>query len=394
MRLSLLFVLVASTARAAMVVPPDANPSTDMAPAIQAAAACAGGCLVQLQAGVYRLAGTVSVPSSVQIVGEGAATVVRVDGNRYGFSFTGSLSAVRSLACEAVSPQTSGGCVTWASAEWNDHVADLTFGHNMSTSLAMAPATDDKGIYSARRLRWNGVAHHGTPIRIGDGVHHVSDIEIGDVSGTAATPADVGVWIEIGANTDTIALSNLTLIKGAVGVRMGAAGGPVTGVTITGCPAIESMTSYGILAYTAQNVRIVNCSLAQNQGGIGTSSGVQGLSVTNSTIHANRGDGITMWPGSQGVVLTGNTLADNGTSGGWSAGISIAGGVSDFTISGNRIGNGLLWNGLGQQRYCIFVAGGSSNFYGITGNACRNHTVSNAVIDGGSGLSKAVALNY
>ena len=120
---------------------------------------------------------------------------------------------------------------------------------------------------------------------------------------------------------------------------------------------------------------------------------MQGFSVTNSTIHANRGDGVTLWPGSQGVVLNGNTIADNGLSGGWSAGISIAGGVSDFTLVNNRIGNGLLW-GNGQQRYCIFVAGGASNFYSITGNACRNHTVSNAVIDGGAGAQKIVAQNY
>jgi hypothetical protein len=392
----LLFVLLAAPLRAAVVVPPSLNPAVDMGPVIQAAAACVGGCVVQLEAGAYRIATTVNVPSFVSIVGEGPATVISVDGNRFAFAFTGSLAAVRSLTCQAASTQTSGGCVTWASAEWNDHVSDLTFGHDLFTSLAIAPtsAANDRGIYSARHLRWNGVARHNTPIRIGDGVHHVSDILLDDVSGTAATPSDVGVWVEIGANTDTIALSGLTLIKGAVGVRMGAFGGPVTGVTITGCPAIESMTSYGILAYTAQNVRIVNCSLAQNLGGIGTSSGVQGFSVSNSTIHANRGDGVTLWPGSQGVVLSGNTIADNGTSGGWSAGVSIAGGVSDFTLSGNRIGNGLLWNGLGQQRYCIFVAGGSSNFYSITGNACRNHTVSNAVIDGGSGLSKAVALNY
>lgn len=391
--LAFVFVLLARVAVAAVVVSPSANPATDMGPVIQAAAACVGGCTVRLEAGVYRLASTVSVPSFVEIVGEGPATVVRVDGNRYGFAFTGSLSAVRSLSCEAITAQSSGGCVTWANAEWNDHVSHLTFGHGLSTSLALAPTTADKGIYSARHLRWNGVAQHGTPIRIGDGVHHVSDIEISEVSGTAATPADVGVWVEINANTDTIALSGLTLIKGGVGVRMGAAGGPVTGVTITGCPAIESMTSYGILAYTAQNVRVVNCSLAQNQGGIGTSSGVQGFSVTNSTIHANRGDGVTLWPGSQGVVLNGNTIADNGLSGGWSAGISIAGGVSDFTLVNNRIGNGLLW-GNGQQRYCIFVAGGASNFYSITGNACRNHTVSNAVIDGGAGAQKIVAQNY
>jgi hypothetical protein len=390
------FVLWASVVRAAVVVPPDVNPATDMGPAIQAAAACPSGCVVQLQAGVYRIASTVSVPSFVTIQGEGPATLIRVDGNRYGFAFTGSLSSVRALRCEAVSVQTSGGCVNWASAEWNDHVSDLTFGNGLATSLAIAPTTSDKGIYSARHIRWNGVAQHGTPIRIGDGVHHVSDIIVDDVSGTAATPVDVGVWIEIGANTDTIALSGLTLIKGAVGVRMGAAGGPVTGVTITGCPAIESMTSYGLLAYTAQNVRIVNCSLAQNQGGIGTSSGVQGFSVTNSTIHANRSDGVTIWPGSQGVIITGNTIADNGTAGGWSAGISIAGGVSDFTLVNNRIGNGLVGGGLGLQQYCIFLAGGSSNNYSITGNACRNHAAinGNVVVDGGSGRIKIVELNY
>ena len=392
---ALVFVLWASVVRAAVIVPPDVNPATDMRPVIQAAASgCVAGCRVQLLAGTYRLAGPVLVPAFVEVLGEGPATRVSVDGSFFGFSLMGSFPAVRGLLCEAPAKQTSGGCVTWASADWNAHVSDLTFGNGLYISLAMAPTTSDKGIYSARHLRWNGVAQHGNPIRIGDGVHHVSDIIIDDVSGTAATPADVGVWIEIAANTDTVKLSGLTLIKGTVGVRLGAFGGPVTGVTVTDCPAIESMTSWGILAYTAQNVRISDCSIAQNQGGIGTSSGVQGFSVSNSTIHANRTDGVTMWPGSQGVILTGNTIADNGTAGGWSAGISIAGGVSDFTLVNNRIGNGLLWGGLGLQQYCIFLASGNSNHYSITGNACRNHTVSNAVIDGGAGAQKIVAQNY
>lgn len=388
--------LIASSARAAVVVPPAVNPSTDMAPVIQAAANCAGGCVVQLQAGVYRLAMPVIVSPFVTIQGEGPATRISIDGHFYGFAFSGSFGTVQSLLCEAAVVQTAGGCATWGAADWNVHVSDLTFGNNLRVSLAMAPTTPDRGIYSARHLRWNGVAHHGTAIKIGDGVHHVSDIHVDDVSGTASTAADMGVWIEIGANTDTIALSKLTLIKGAVGVRMGASGGPVTGVTITGCPAIESMTSYGMLAYTAQNVRVSDCSIAQNQGGIGTSSGVQGFSVSNSTLHANRGDGATLWPGSQGVILTGNTIADNGTAGGWSAGISIAGGVSDFTLVNNRIGNGLLWGGLGLQQYCIFLAGGSSNNYSITGNACRNHTAPNGnqVVDGGSGPNKVVGSNY
>jgi len=238
------------------------------------------------------------------------------------------------------------------------------------------------------------------PIRIGDGVHHISDITIRQVSGTALATTDVQTWVTIEDQTDTIVLDNLTLIRGGTGVLIGPyrplTSPAVTGVTFVNSPAIESMSGYGVVVQSANNVRLSGLSLAQNAGGIGFGAGVRGAVLTDSTMHTNRGDGVTLWPGATDVIVANNLIADNNSSGSpYGFGISVGVGVTGFTFANNRIGNNMLWGG-GYQRYCIFVAPGGSNRYSITGNSCSGHTAVNGdlVYDGGTGPKKIVSGNY
>lgn len=371
----------------------------DDGPVIQAAVnSCVpGGCVVNLLPGDFLLRTTVTVPHGVQVVGEGAATAVHVDGPIFGFAFNGSVAAVRSLWLDAVTPQVAGGGISFADADWNIAVADVIFGSNLFVGLAVTPSQDQRGIYRIERVRWNGVADSGTAIKVGDGVHHISDVSVVSMSGTAATPEDMGVWVDVSPQTDTVALSHITLIRGGFGVRVGwgaSGASAVTGFALQDAPAIESMTEYGVWVQSANNARLHAVSSAQNRGGVAIGSGVRGLLLTGSVLHANRGDGVTMFTGAASVVISGNVIADNNNvNAPWGFGISIGAGVSDFTISGNRLGNNLM-HGYGAQRYCIFLAAGNSNRYAITQNACLGHTYGDAVVDGGTGSKKVVTQNF
>ena len=353
------------------------------------------GCVVAIEPGDFHLEQTVNVPSRVELRGAGAATWFHVGGDFCGFQYTGSQAAIRSISLDAVSPQQAGGGICYHQADWNIESSDLLFGHNLAIGVDVAPAQDGRGIYTLRRLRWNGVLASGTAVRIGDGVHHISDVLIDGMSGTADTPANMDVWVDVLPNTDTIDLTRLTFIRGWTGVRVGYGGAPaaVTGFSLTNSPAIEGMTDYGVSIVSAQNARIHNVSVAQSRGGLAVYGGVRGLDASGLTLHYNRVDGATLFAGSQQVRLRDSTIADNNISNSpFGFGISLGAGLSDFILSGNQIGNGLLW-GSGTVRYCIFLPTGPSKNYSITGNACRN-PVTGKIVDGGTGTPKVVTGNF
>jgi len=363
----------------------------------QLATTTTGG-LVTLDARQYYFDAPVTVPSKVTVCGQGQSTRIRAIGDHFLFKAKGNYVRFCNMLLDAASPQVDGGGISFELAERNVTVDDLTFEHNLGTSLDVAPVTDNMGIYFFRRLRWNGVLGHRMAMRLGDGIHHLTDISITGMSGTAATPADMPVWIYVNPDVDTVHIRDLTLIVGGTGVLVGAgASGPsaVTGFSLMDAPAIESMSGYGVLVQSANNVRLSNLSLAQNQGGVGIGAGARGLVLSNSVIHANRGDGVTMWAGASGATITNNVIGANNLSNApWGFGISIGGGVSDFTVSNNRIGNNVVWGGSGHQRYCIYLAAGPSNRYSITGNSCLGHTYGDAIVDGGTGTKKVITGNY
>lgn len=363
----------------------------------QLAATPTGG-LLDLEGRQYLFNGPVTVPSKVTVCGQGQSTRIRATGDHFLFRVKGNYVTLCNMLLDAASPQIDGGGIDFELAERNVQVNDITFEHNLGTSVDVAPVLNNMGIYFFRRLRWNGVLSHRMAMRIGDGLHHLTDISITGMSGTAATPADMPVWINVNKDVDTVNIRDLTLIVGGAGVVVGAGvstPSAVTGFSLMDAPAIESMTGYGVLIQSANNVRLSNLSLAQNQGGVGIGAGVRGLVLSNSVIHANRGDGVTMWAGASGATIANNVIGANNLSNSpWGFGISIGGGVSDFTVTGNRIGNNVVWGGSGNQRYCVYLAAGNSNRYSITNNACLGHTYGDAIVDGGTGTKKFVSGNY
>lgn len=107
-----------------------------------------------------------------------------------------------------------------------------------------------------------------------------------------------------------------------------------------------------------------------------------GATITGSRIFGASTGGILINGGTD-VTVTGNNIGANGT-----YGINVGSGITDFTLTGNRIGN---IEGMSGQTNCIVVNSGSSNGYIIANNNCRGNT--NAVVDGGSGSTKSVTGN-
>jgi hypothetical protein len=119
------------------------------------------------------------------------------------------------------------------------------------------------------------------------------------------------------------------------------------------------------------------------------------LLVTNSRIWGCRQFGILLNAGIDSCISN-NVIAVNsappaGVPNSNLAGIGVGSGVSNFSITGNKIGNDLAGN-TGPQAYGIFINGGSSNNYQIVGNVITKNTIA-SILDGGTGTSKIIQ-NY
>ncbi len=338
---------------------------------------------------------TVTIPSGIQLRGAGAATHLRVAPGVRGLALVGSHASVRNLLIDGLGPQPAEAGISFRDADWNDHVSDIVFGHYLGVGVDVAPGQDGRGIFTLRNLRWNGVLGSGTAVRIGDGLHHISDILVDNMSGTADSAGDMAVWVDVLPDTDTVDLHRLTLIRGGSGVRVGYGGAPasVTGFSLTDSPAIESMSDYGVALFSAQNARLHNVSVAQSLGGLAVYGGVRGLEAGRLTLHYNQRDGATIFSGAQHVTIAHSMIADNNISNGpFGFGISLGAGLSYFTLDTNIIGNGILW-GSGSVRYCIFLPAGPSNNYRMVNNSCRA-PVTGKISDGGTGTPKFVSGNF
>lgn len=136
-----------------------------------------------------------------------------------------------------------------------------------------------------------------------------------------------------------------TIIDGGFRVFAGGSGAQIDGVTI------RNGRSYGSLkmgvAVEVNNVSILNTIIEEvstpaQSDGITTLSGVNGLTVTNSTIQ-NNWRGIFLNPGS-GHMLTGNLITSNN-----GVGVGIGSdGQSNLTLNGNEISNHTL-EGMGAS---------------------------------------------
>jgi hypothetical protein len=116
------------------------------------------------------------------------------------------------------------------------------------------------------------------------------------------------------------------------------------------------------------------------------------LLVTNSRIWGNRQFGILLNAGIDSCInnniIAVNSAPPAGVPNSNLAGIGVGSGVSNFAITGNKIGNDLAGNTV-PQAYGIRIYGGPSNNYQIVGNVITNNTIAQ-IDDNGTGTNKFV----
>jgi hypothetical protein len=109
--------------------------------------------------------------------------------------------------------------------------------------------------------------------------------------------------------------------------------------------------------------------------------------VTNSRILGNAQYGILLNAG-RDACINNNIISANSQKTANLANIGVASNITNFAITGNKIGGDIVGN-IGPQAYGIFINAGSSDYYQIVGNVINNNGIAN-IVDGGTGTNKFV----
>ena len=108
--------------------------------------------------------------------------------------------------------------------------------------------------------------------------------------------------------------------------------------------------------------------------------------MTNSRVFGHtKGAGVEIMGGAH-AVLTNNIIGAN------KIGILVHGGVSDFIIQGNHIGDIFKGSGTTSQAHGVQIQAGASDRYVVVSNTLTGNAGA-ALVDGGTGIDKNVGGN-
>lgn len=374
------------------------NGSADDSSAIQDCVdACyaAGGGVVFIPPGTYKIATAVTIPNFVEIVGVGEVSLFRASGNNFCLSFSpGNRSAIRNVAFDAASTQASGGAIDFTDMGNNIRISDIYLGSKLYCGLNITPAST-AGIIYADRVRWNGIANCTYGVVIGDGTNLVTDVYLSNFSGTASSQSSMVTWIEINNNSDTVVVSNSIFIYGGTGGNGGITVGQNATGTVTGCRfnqvIVDWNDSYGFNVAKCRDLEFNGCSAQTCAYGLGIGANATGLKWRGGIVQNNTGTGITAFAGSSHWEISNATISDNNTSNGaFGHGIDVAAAVSNWRVVNCTSGNYLLATGF--QVYGLQVSVGASDYYWIQGNRWIGNGTA-GLADNGTGVNKVVADN-
>lgn len=118
---------------------------------------------------------------------------------------------------------------------------------------------------------------------------------------------------------------------------------------------------------------------------------VQGVRWMGGKIFHNGLAGFRLAGGQDVHISDCDIIANSQTSSANRHGVEVAGGVSEFSIKGCRIGGGYQQGD--TQGYAIHLDSGASDHYIIMGNDCHGNNNTPKINDNGTGLNKVVANN-
>jgi parallel beta-helix repeat protein len=213
--------------------------------------------------------------------------------------------------------------------------------------------------------------------------------------GILSTLRCYGIWGIPGSHNRLQIDNNVVTNTNNDGIGASGSGATISGNTVSGCHCylLSGGGQIQIYGNTDADASVIVSGNHIGQGGGAAASGLilfgNNITATGNTIINQYGVGIGLEDGN-GFTITGNTVLNTGLDmSGTQDGIAI-GGVNDFVISGNTIGDNQLTP---TMRWAINVTSGVSGRYTIVGNECGPCTDSSVIHDGGTGTAKVVANN-
>lgn len=344
--------------------------------------AARGGGVLFVPPGVHIAAGLTTPDAPIVIMGTGAGSILR-------------------------NPTASTNTLTIAGA-WHVQVRDLQFDASVTrtggwfidvqtnqASLERLVLRNFHGgvrttgtIVSMKSLNFReGTAGTGIPILVAGGF----DVSITDVVADRTDGQQMAAGIKVTGVGD-LTIEDVNMIHCGNALHVEPSSGVIASIVVT--KSFFDTSTRGLFMYAGTG-SVNRCTFTQTWFSGHTGPGVvlsgaganviDGVDLVGCHVFNNSGDGIQLgFSGVKHVNLVGNAIAGN-----TGAGISVATGVSDWSLSGNRIGPGY---GYGPNAFGIFIAASSSTRYAITGNVIRGNT-GTPQIAGDNGATKVVANN-
>ena len=212
-----------------------------------------------------------------------------------------------------------------------------------------------------------------------------------------STERGYGIWA---INAVPVFIDHNHIAKGGIdAIGVNGPGSVVDSNIIVGCHTYPNSPGGQVGLYAnpgalANGIGVTFCNNSIDQGGAITSGGLeitcQNSTVTGNTIVNQYGGGANIE--ASGCVFTGNTILNVGLDGsGNQDGLVVTANMTDFTITGNRIGDS---NTPPNMRWSIAVNAGSSDRYTIAGNMLwPNNRPNSGIADSGTGILKIIANN-
>lgn len=230
-------------------------------------------------------------------------------------------------------------------------------------------------------------------VNIGVFAHDLNDLILSHFIMDADTASGLLGGIRLQDKAEAVMVSHGDIIRGTYSITTDASSYAlgVRPAYNTFLDVFSDSASSGTLIERSVVTEFAECWFSNRPSSGCTVQNSEAITFNGGKFINNAQHGLVIGTGSVRTKVLGATFSGNSTAAANTySGISVAAGVSDFTIVGNTLGGSL---GFGTQRHGIVVAAGASDRYSIAHNQVSGNGTS-GVSDGGTGVNKSVIANF
>lgn len=360
--------------------------STDDTANLQSAANVGG--MIMLPPGTCMVSGTVTANNSTVFIGTGAnsTTIETTSPTLTVLELNATLSGVQGIGFTSSVTRTAGAYVYLTGLAGDSYVKDFY----MTGYFIGIYSTNGSTEWFSEGLLWNPAAN-GTGIQLtGTVLGGGNDLYLNHItmSGSSNTPSAAGINL---VNTGAVNITDCDIIHHGNDLLINPGTGQQVAYVYANNTYFDTATNGVNIAPTGtglvQGVRLMGTWTSAHTGqGVNlaaTGGTIAGIELIGHQCFSNGGNCVSVGAGTDVHILGGVYAGNTGS------GLSVAAGVSFFSVVGARIGNGYDKAG---NAFGIFIAAGSSNDYLIVGNDLTGNTSAN-FSDGGTGTIKNIRGN-